>query len=63
MLQLRRGYYSGQNTIKYDVFIIILTTCFGLDNGPSSGQKTHTHIYVYMRIIYNVIYKKRYDKL
>ena len=27
--------------LSYYVFIIILTTCFGLDNGPSSGHKTY----------------------
>jgi len=27
--------------LSYDVFIIILTTYFGLDNGPSSGHKTY----------------------
>ena len=26
--------------LSYGVFIIILTTCFGPDNGPSSGHKT-----------------------
>ena len=35
------GFCSIQNTTKYDVFIIMLTTCFGLDNGPSSRQKTY----------------------
>ena len=40
--QLRRGFFVQVKTqLSYDVFIIILTTCFGLDKGPSSGHKIY----------------------
>ena len=40
-LQLRRVFFVQVKTqLSCDVFIIILT-CFGLDNGPSSGHKTY----------------------
>jgi len=35
------GVVQVKTQLSYDVFIVILTTCFGLDNGPSSGHKTY----------------------
>lgn len=42
--ELRKGVFCSSQVkteLNYDVFIIKLTTCFGLDSGPSSGHKTY----------------------
>ena len=39
---IEEGFFVQVKTrLSYDVSIIILMTCFGLDNGPSSGHKTY----------------------
>jgi len=35
-----RVFVQVETQLSYDIFVIILSICFGLENGPSSGHNT-----------------------